>query len=142
MEFQLEAPVEIGPERLEFRFTHRVRPGRSPGAVVALPGVLPVPDVVVVLDQARYFGTGDGVQAVDQLLVLAAPAGQVLLDNVDRDPLADEPAHVLGDVRGVVLPAPPDRVAATRAGGPRRGLPQGPPLAYKGGRNAPPDFCD
>ncbi len=30
MEFQLEAPVEFDPERLEFRFTHRVRHDRAP----------------------------------------------------------------------------------------------------------------
>jgi hypothetical protein len=30
MEFQFEAPVEIDPERLEFRFTHRVRHDRAP----------------------------------------------------------------------------------------------------------------
>ncbi len=29
MEFQLQAPVEIDPERLEFHFTHRVRHDRA-----------------------------------------------------------------------------------------------------------------
>ena len=30
MEFQLQVSVEIDPERLEFRFTHRVRHDRAP----------------------------------------------------------------------------------------------------------------